>query len=73
MKTWTNWIFVFKNKFANKYRFPAFENKLHVEKKTQLKKCRKQPMLATSTSDIFNQDAFSELLFQSLLKIIKEA
>ena len=31
METLANWLFVFKNKFANKYTFP--ENKLYLWKK----------------------------------------
>ena len=39
----------------------------------QLKKCRKQQILAKSTSNIFNQDGFSALLYSSAFKIIKQA
>ena len=60
-----------KTKFTNKYAFTVCEHKSYL-KKIQLKNSHKQQILPKSTSNIFNQDAFSALLFYSFFKIIKQ-
>ena len=72
LETSANWLFLSKNKSANKYTFPTSKNKLCLKKIIQLWKIYKQQILAKSTINIFSQGAFYAWLFLSFFVNIKQ-